>query len=147
MIGFILLNDPKNEHQRIIRGEHVSAAESRREDGIVSLSMLSGERIVLTQEESRQFIQHTQPHHAQATQRIRELAYRKWEEAGRPLGDGKNSWYEAEQELLRISRLIRPHREGSDSAAGVPAVRARASARPPSSGNGTGRYPRIERGG
>jgi hypothetical protein len=31
--------------------------------------------------------------------RIRELAYLKWEKAGYPPGDGVNFWVEAEQEL------------------------------------------------
>jgi hypothetical protein len=31
---------------------------------------------------------------------IRLLAYRKWEAAGRPAGDGINFWLEAERELL-----------------------------------------------
>ncbi|MCI0456724.1 MAG: DUF2934 domain-containing protein [Gemmataceae bacterium] len=31
---------------------------------------------------------------------IRLLAYRKWEVAGRPTGDGINFWLEAERELL-----------------------------------------------
>ena len=31
--------------------------------------------------------------------RIRELAYEKWEKAGRPPGDGVNFWCEAEAEL------------------------------------------------
>jgi len=32
-------------------------------------------------------------------QTIRELAYKKWERAGRPPGDGKNFWREAEAEI------------------------------------------------
>jgi hypothetical protein len=35
------------------------------------------------------------------TDRIRELAYQKWEQAGRPPGDGKNFWDEAEKELTK----------------------------------------------
>lgn len=32
---------------------------------------------------------------------IRVLAYRKWETAGKPPGDGSRFWLEAEQELIR----------------------------------------------
>lgn len=32
-------------------------------------------------------------------QKIRELAYAKWQEAGTPSGDGVNFWLEAEAEL------------------------------------------------
>jgi Protein of unknown function (DUF2934) len=32
---------------------------------------------------------------------IRVLAYRKWETAGKPLGDGTQFWLEAEKELLK----------------------------------------------
>lgn len=34
-----------------------------------------------------------------ATDDVRQLAYRKWEEAGRPDGDGAEFWLEAEREL------------------------------------------------
>jgi Protein of unknown function (DUF2934) len=131
MIGFILLNDPASERQWIIRGEHVSAAEARREDGLVTLSLLNGEKILLTQEESRQFVQHTHPHHGLGTERIRELAHRKWEQAGRPPGDGKSFWHEAEHELLRISRLVRSDREGGSGAAGASPANGAAASRSP----------------
>ena len=32
-------------------------------------------------------------------EQVRELAYRKWEAAGRPAGDGVGFWLEAEREL------------------------------------------------
>lgn len=35
-------------------------------------------------------------------QKIRELAYRKWEEAGYPHGDGVNFWLEAENYLKEV---------------------------------------------
>jgi hypothetical protein len=119
MLGFILLNDPASPRQWIIRGEHVCAAEARREDGAVTLCLLNGEKVHLTPEESRQFVRHTHPLHARGAERLRDLAYRKWEEAGRPPGDGKGFWHEAERELLRISRLIRPHRGGDGVKAGT----------------------------
>ncbi len=39
-----------------------------------------------------------------AHDKIRPLAYRKWEEAGRPDSDGSQFWAAAEQEILRPSR-------------------------------------------
>ncbi len=35
---------------------------------------------------------------------IRLCAYRKWESAGKPTGDGIQFWLEAEQELVQVSR-------------------------------------------
>jgi hypothetical protein len=41
--------------------------------------------------------------HAQlaSTESIRLCAYRKWERAGKPSGDGIQFWLEAEQELMK----------------------------------------------
>ena len=36
---------------------------------------------------------------------IRDLAYRKWEEAGSPCGDGVNFWLEAEQEVMAFQEM------------------------------------------
>ena len=38
-----------------------------------------------------------------STERIRDLAYRFWEERGRPEGSPELDWYRAEQELQGIS--------------------------------------------
>ncbi len=40
------------------------------------------------------------PEPTMSAEAIRLLAYRKWEAAGRPAGDGINFWLEAERELL-----------------------------------------------
>ncbi|WP_010586324.1 DUF2934 domain-containing protein [Schlesneria paludicola] len=34
---------------------------------------------------------------------VRELAYAKWEQAGRPAGDGVDYWLEAESEICQAS--------------------------------------------
>jgi len=39
-----------------------------------------------------------------AEDKIRELAYYKWEEAGRPPGDGRQFWEEAERELAKKAK-------------------------------------------
>jgi hypothetical protein len=41
---------------------------------------------------------HPQP---ASTETIRLCAYRKWESAGKPTGDGIQFWLEAEQELMK----------------------------------------------
>lgn len=40
-------------------------------------------------------------------QKIRELAYTKWQEAGTPPGDGVSFWLEAETELTKNPNSIR----------------------------------------
>ena len=40
---------------------------------------------------------------ANVQDQIRLVAYRKWEKAGRPPGDGANFWCEAEKEVLKAS--------------------------------------------
>jgi hypothetical protein len=61
MPGFIRLNDPASHRQLLIRPEHVTTAEIRREDGIVILHLLTGGEVSLTQEESHQFLRHAHP--------------------------------------------------------------------------------------
>jgi len=41
-------------------------------------------------------------------EKVRELAYQKWEKAGYPAGDGKNFWLEAESELTDQPTSARP---------------------------------------
>ena len=41
------------------------------------------------------------PPPAPSEDEIRALAYRKWDEAGRPEGDGSDFWFAAEHELRR----------------------------------------------
>jgi len=41
-------------------------------------------------------------------QEVRELAYHKWELAGRPLGDGLAFWFQAENELKSLEQELRP---------------------------------------
>jgi hypothetical protein len=37
---------------------------------------------------------------------VRQRAYKKWEEAGRPSGDGVNFWLEAERELFHARHPV-----------------------------------------
>jgi hypothetical protein len=58
-VGFILLNDPGGQRQRLVRVDHISAAEISKSDQSVTLFLLGGQEIHLSHEESKQFVQHT----------------------------------------------------------------------------------------
>jgi len=52
--------------------------------------------------ESKQLLSDRREETAQASaDEIRTLAYQKWQEAGSPVGDGKEFWLAAETEILR----------------------------------------------
>ena len=101
----LFLNDAGSNRQLLIRGEHVSAVELLRDKRIIVLHMSGGETLPLTNEESRQFLQHTH-HHTQAKateagpeELIRRRANRAWRSAGKPEGNGVSFWLEAERAL------------------------------------------------
>ena len=66
-MNFIFLKDPTTEVQLLIRNEHISAVEIKKEDQAVILHLLGGQILALTHEQSRQFVHHlkvhTQPAH------------------------------------------------------------------------------------
>ena len=64
---FLLLNDTAGHRQRLIRMEHISAAEVNKADHSVTLVLLGGQEVRLTHEESKQFMHHIKAHitHAQ----------------------------------------------------------------------------------
>lgn len=59
-------------------------------------------------------------------QQLRELAYYKWEQAGRPAGDGVQFWLQAEAELSDCPRVCAKTRK----APAAPKVAAKASSTP-----------------
>jgi hypothetical protein len=63
-MSFALLKDPATEVQVLIRNDHVSAVEVKTVDHTVTVYLIGGQTINLTQEQSRQFIHHlkTQMH-------------------------------------------------------------------------------------
>jgi hypothetical protein len=61
-MNFILLKDPATEVQLLIRNEHISAVEVKKEDQSVILYLLGGQTLALTHEQSRQFIHHVKIH-------------------------------------------------------------------------------------
>lgn len=69
--------------------------------------MLDGTHQQMTKSEAKESFHATQKLHLdtpltfdQIQTEIRQLAYQKWEAAGRPPGDGNRFWIEAEEELF-----------------------------------------------
>jgi hypothetical protein len=61
-MNFIFLKDPTTEVQLLIRNEHISAVEIKKEDQAVILHLLGGQTMHLTHEQSRQFVHHLKVH-------------------------------------------------------------------------------------
>ncbi len=61
-MNFILLKDSTTEVQLLIRNEHISAVEIKKEDQAVILHLLGGQTLALTHEQSRQFVHHIKIH-------------------------------------------------------------------------------------
>jgi hypothetical protein len=59
---FVLLNDPTNQRQRLIRYDHVSAVDVSKSDESVTLYLVGGQEVHLSHEESKQFVQHVKAH-------------------------------------------------------------------------------------
>jgi hypothetical protein len=59
---FVFLNDPGSQEQRLIRNEHISAITINQADQLVTLYLVGGQELVLTHEESKQFVQYTKGH-------------------------------------------------------------------------------------
>jgi hypothetical protein len=67
-MNFILLTDTATEVQLMLRNEHVSAVEIKKEDQAIVVHLLGGQTLHLTHEQSRQFLHHIKAHaHATAT--------------------------------------------------------------------------------
>ncbi len=66
MSGFILLNDKASTREHLIRGEHVSAVEVRKQDRAVTVYLVGGQTLQLSPEESREFLHHFHKMHPQA---------------------------------------------------------------------------------
>ena len=55
---FALLKDPTTDVQILIRDEHVSAVEIRKDDGAITIYLLGGQVLNLSHEHSKQYVQH-----------------------------------------------------------------------------------------
>jgi hypothetical protein len=61
-MNFILLKDAATEVQLLIRSEHISAVEIKKEDQAVIVHLLGGQPLHLSHEQSRQFVHHVKQH-------------------------------------------------------------------------------------
>jgi hypothetical protein len=61
-MSFVLLKDPATEEQWLIRNDHVSAVEVKKEDQSVIVYLLGGQTLHLTHDQSRQFVHHVRTH-------------------------------------------------------------------------------------
>lgn len=65
MTGFIVLNDKASTREHILRGEHISAVEIRKQDREVTVHLIGGQTLALNTEESKELLHHfhkTHPH-------------------------------------------------------------------------------------
>jgi hypothetical protein len=67
-MNFLLLKDAATEVQLLIRNEHVSAVEIKKEDQAVIIHLIGGQTLHLTHEQSRQFVHHVKTHMHAANQ-------------------------------------------------------------------------------
>jgi hypothetical protein len=59
---FLLLKDPATDDQLLLRNEHISAVEIKKEDRSVTVHLLGGQTLQLTQEQSKQFVHQIKAH-------------------------------------------------------------------------------------
>ena len=61
-MNFILLKDSGTEVQLLVRNEHISAVEIKKEDQAVILHLVGGQTLPLSHDQSRQFVHHVKTH-------------------------------------------------------------------------------------
>ena len=61
-MSFALLRDPVSDEQILIRNDHVSAVEVKKEDESVTVHLVGGQTFHLTHEQSKQFVHHVKTH-------------------------------------------------------------------------------------
>ena len=61
-MSFALLKDPATEVQLLVRNDHVSAVEIKKDDQAVVIHLVSGQALHLTHEQSKQFVHHIKNH-------------------------------------------------------------------------------------
>src|SRR5262249_46203849 len=57
-MSFVLLKDPNKDEQVLIRNDHISAVEGKKEDESVHVPLLGGQTLHLTHEQAKQFVYH-----------------------------------------------------------------------------------------
>jgi hypothetical protein len=61
-MSFALLKDSATEVQLLLRNDHVSAVEIKKEDQSLVVYLLGGQTLHLTHEQSKQFLHHIKTH-------------------------------------------------------------------------------------
>jgi hypothetical protein len=59
---FALLKDPAADVQLLVRNDHVSAVEIKKDDQSVTVYLTGGQTLHLTHEQSKQFVHHIKAH-------------------------------------------------------------------------------------
>ena len=62
LMVFAFLKDPTTDVQLLIRDDHVSSVEIRKEDGAITIYLLGGQVLNLSHEQSKQYVQHIKTH-------------------------------------------------------------------------------------
>jgi hypothetical protein len=57
-MSFALLKDAASDDQLLIRNDHVSAVEIKKEDHSITVFLICGQTLHLTHEQSKQFVHH-----------------------------------------------------------------------------------------
>jgi hypothetical protein len=61
-MSFALLRDTPSDTQMLVRSDHVSAVEIKKEDQSITVHLLGGQTLHLTHEQSKQFVHHIKSH-------------------------------------------------------------------------------------
>ncbi len=61
-MNFVLLKDSGADEQLLIRNDHLSAVEIKKEDQSIIVHLLGGQTLHLTHEQAKQFIHHIKAH-------------------------------------------------------------------------------------
>jgi hypothetical protein len=59
---FAVVKDSATDVQLMVRNEHVSAVEIKKEDQSVSIHLMGGQTLHLTHEQSKQYVHHIKSH-------------------------------------------------------------------------------------
>jgi hypothetical protein len=61
-MSFALLKDTAADTQLLIRNDHVSAVEIKKEDQSITVHLVGGQSLHLTHEQAKQFVHHIKTH-------------------------------------------------------------------------------------
>ena len=61
-MSFALLKDAASDVQLLVRNDHVSAVEIKKEDQSITVYLVGGQTLHLTHEQSKQFVNHIKSH-------------------------------------------------------------------------------------